>query len=69
MRKSILLTTALSLSLFAAAAQADERACLDAHCFQQSLSALDALGLNGDTLTGGDTGSDSTVADLRHLGL
>lgn len=62
MRKTILLTTALSLSLFTAAAQAEDRTCLDDHCFLQSLSSLDALGLKGETLTGGDTGSNSTVA-------
>jgi len=58
----LLLTSAFGLSALAGGTQAQERACLDDHCFLQSLPALTALGINGDSLTGGDDGSASTTA-------
>ncbi|MFT3995804.1 MAG: M13 family metallopeptidase [Asticcacaulis sp.] len=59
-RLPILASTALVLSL-AAPAFADDRQCLDEHCFMETLPTLTALGLTADA-AGGENASDSTVA-------
>ncbi|WP_140986003.1 M13 family metallopeptidase [Asticcacaulis tiandongensis] len=59
MRKSLLLVSVMSLGV-AGVAQADERQCLDAHCFTQSVPAIEGLISGGEAASGTEAPSFGT---------